>query len=250
MGTFSRRSFLAGSIAGLAASASSILFGQNTLTHELQRGDPALHYEQLDYRKSHVDQLSSGGKGTLEKPVPHFGEQVVSEAKENYVGKNRQNARDLIDSFLTMFGSSFENHGKPVPFCAAGLSWVATTVYANQAGISDRKDRLLQPYLLEVRQRHFYPTPSVANMKTVAEIEGKWVARTPATGVNVPRTGWLVVYSWEGKRPDHVGIIDSVEPGYLNTVEFNTSDKDDRDGGAIAMRRREINQTVLGYIRI
>jgi CHAP domain len=148
-----------------------------------------------------------------------------------------------------MFGTSFENNGKVVPFCAAGLSWVATTLYAEQAQVGDRKNHSLQPYLLEVRQRHFYPTPSVVNMQTVASIEGKWVARTSATGTRAPRKGWLVVYNWDGKRPDHVGIIDSVEPGWLNTVEFNTSDKDNRNGGAIAMRHREINHTVEGYIR-
>jgi hypothetical protein len=86
-------------------------------------------------------------------------------------------------------------------------------------------------------------------MKAVAEIEDKWIVRSSATGVNSPRTGWLVIYSWEGKRPDHVGIIDSLEPKFLNTVEFNTSDKDNKNGGAIAMRRREINQKILGYIR-
>src|ERR1700693_3939466 len=160
MATINRRSFLAFGVAGLAVSASLDVLGQDTLTHELQRGDPDLSYEALDYLKSHVGQLSSGGKGTLEKPVAHFGEKLVDEIKNNYIGKNRQNARDLIDSFLTMFGSSFENHGKVVPFCAAGLSWVATTLYAIQAGVTERKNRSLQPYLLEVRQRHFYPTPS------------------------------------------------------------------------------------------
>ncbi len=249
MAAIDRRRFLAAGAAGLAISAAGDIPGQSTLTHELQKGDPELAYERIDYNKSHVAQLSNGGKGTLEKPVPHFGEALVDEIKKNYLGKDRQNARDLIESFLAMFGLSFEVHGNVVPFCAAGLSWVATTIYAQQAGIQQRGNQSLQPYLLEVRQRHFYPTPSVVSMKIVADVEQKWIPLSTAVGANAPRKGWLVVYSWEGKRPDHVGIIDNIEPGWLNTVEFNTSNQDNRNGGAIAARRRQIGHQVAGYIR-
>jgi hypothetical protein len=245
-----RRSFIETSVAGIALFAVRDVFGQEGLTHELQRGDPQLTYEKLDYSKSHIDQLSSGGKGTLENAIPDFGAKLVEEIKKpDYLGKSRENAHDLIDSFLSMFGSAFEVGGQVVPFCAAGLSWVATTVYADQSHNPEKKNRNLQQFLLEVRQRHFYPTPSVVNMKLVASIEGKWVPRVSATGVHAPRKGWLVIFNWDGKRPDHVGIIDSVEAGWLNTVEFNTSDQDNRNGGTIAKRRRQINHTVEGYIR-
>jgi hypothetical protein len=73
MASLKRRTFLLGSAAGLAVAASRDFLGMDDLTHELQRGDPSLKEEALDYRQSRVNLLSSGGKGTLENRCPILG---------------------------------------------------------------------------------------------------------------------------------------------------------------------------------
>lgn len=59
---------------------------------------------------------------------------------------------------------------------------------------------------------------------------------------SVASPGDLVCFSFGGQRWDHIGIV--LEPpnsdGHFRTVEGNTSDENQRDGDAVALKRRTL----------
>ena len=66
---------------------------------------------------------------------------------------------------------------------------------------------------------------------------------------NTLKAGWLVLFDWKKNgRPQHVGLLESVAGQTLNTIEFNTSDMDNSNGGTVARRERDL-ESVLGVIR-
>lgn len=61
--------------------------------------------------------------------------------------------------------------------------------------------------------------------------------------------GWLVLYNWNGgSEPEHVGVVKSVHPGFIETVEGNTGGTNPSDGGMVAIQQRPYN-FVVGYAR-
>src|SRR5438477_319631 len=70
-----------------------------------------------------------------------------------------------------------------------------------------------------------------------------------ATAVSAIRPGWLVFYNWTGgTAPKHAGIVTAADAAHIHTVEFNTSDTNNSNGGTVARRSRPYH-FVLGYIR-
>ena len=57
-----------------------------------------------------------------------------------------------------------------------------------------------------------------------------------------PTEGALVLFSFGGERWDHIGFV--LNPpnaeGFFRTVEGNTSDESERDGDAVAIKRRTL----------
>lgn len=244
-----RRAMVAG-VAGWVATG-GVARAQNLVVEE-QFGDPALKPETLRFDRQGVADAVSGvafsHKGTNEPRITGFGAQLLAEAGK-YVGQNRTDNHGQIEAFLEMFGLAFEMDGKVVPFCAAGLSWVSATLYAKQAG-KGTDNKSLRNYLMDLHHWHFYPSPSVLDMKTVAMGEHRWIPRSAATGAAAPKAGWLVVYNWnQDGKPDHVGIVDHLEGTQLHTVEFNTSAPNNSNGGRVARRIRAFNAQVEGFIR-
>jgi hypothetical protein len=87
-------------------------------------------------------------------------------------------------------------------------------------------------------------------MKYVALGKRRWVARLDANASLAPRPGWLVVYNWNGDgKSDHVGLVERIAGTTLHTIEFNTSAKNDSNGGTVARRERAFDKTVEGFIR-
>ena len=59
----------------------------------------------------------------------------------------------------------------------------------------------------------------------------------------VLRLGDLVFFVFDGGRSgcmNHVGLCEKVEPGYVTTIDGNTGDGDEANGGTVARRRRAL----------
>lgn len=59
---------------------------------------------------------------------------------------------------------------------------------------------------------------------------------------SVAQPGDLVLYSFGGQRWDHIGIVLETpnSDGHFKAVEGNTSDENQRDGDAVAIKRRTL----------
>jgi hypothetical protein len=73
---------------------------------------------------------------------------------------------------------------------------------------------------------------------------GRWVGRVD------PLPGDIVIYNWDGKGPEHIGIVESsFGNGAFGAIEGNTSVDSDSNGGAVMRRTRNISQ-VDGFGRL
>jgi hypothetical protein len=71
-----------------------------------------------------------------------------------------------------------------------------------------------------------------------------WVGRTE------PQAGDIAIYNWDGKGPEHIGIVEaSLGGGQFTAIEGNTSVGSDSNGGAVMRRTRKLTQ-VDGFGRI
>lgn len=66
--------------------------------------------------------------------------------------------------------------------------------------------------------------------------------------------GDVVFFDWEGKGiADHVGIVESVGAGFLNTIEGNTSPEgangSQQNGGGVYRRKRYFGKTIIAVAR-
>ena len=239
----------AGLVVGVASEAKAQPASE--MYEETNRGDPDLQPESFSYDPYAVERLIAGQTRAAYQPrIPGFGGQLVVEA-DRLVGKSRANDRPLITQMLGLFDLPFaQPNGKPYAFCAAGLCYVAASMYARKAGVTDMRIQNLRPFLGELDRHHFYPTPSVHDLYYVAEGKRRWVAKADARGRLAPQPGWLAIFDWPGgKTYEHVGIVRAVDGDVLHTIEFNTSGSNNSDGGAIARRDRSIRQHVLGFVR-
>ena len=217
---------------------------------EVQRGDPALATESLLFNPVKVQQSVLGAtQASYEPRISAIREALVIGAA-SHVGKNRGNNQEEIERWFNLFDLPFAIKGKPLPFCAAGLSFVAVALYSRQSGVANPTISTLRNFLGDVDRHHFYPTPSVVDMKSVAVGKRRWVARQEAVQALAPRPGWVVVFDWNTDgHPDHVGLVEGLDGSTLKTIEFNTSGASATNGGSVARRRRNIDNKVQGFIR-
>jgi hypothetical protein len=119
----------------------------------------------------------------------------------------------------TKYGRAYGNDG--LKWCAVFLWWVF-----REAGAST----LIHP-------RTAY-TPTLA----------QWFIDRGRFDRN-PRVGDLVFFNWKDKvdRIQHVGLVEAVEPGTIVTIEGNTSEANQSDGGRVMRRRRACNSSIAGY---
>jgi CHAP domain len=223
---------------------------EDRVVTEVQRGDPALAMENLLFNPVKVQQAVLGvTQASYEPRISAIREALVTGAS-SHLGKNRSNNQDEIERWFNLFDLPFAIDGKPLPFCAAGLSFVAVALYARQSGVANPTTSKLRNFLGDVDRHHFYPTPSVVDMKSVAVGKRRWVTRQNAVQALAPRPGWLVVFDWNRDgHPDHVGLVEALDGSVLKTIEFNTSDTSATNGGSVARRRRTLDTKVQGFIR-
>lgn len=113
-----------------------------------------------------------------------------------------------------------EVSGSAYPWCMAFVQWVCA-----QAGVA-----------LPVR------TASCGSLMRAAKTAGIWVA-----GDFKP--GDIAIFDFAGgAATDHCGIIESVQPGSVTTIEGNTGSTSDADGGQVQRRDRAM-QYVVGAVR-
>lgn len=218
---------------------------------EQQFGDEGMVAEQLRFNPFEVQRLYGATKAQFRPRIKNFSERVLDVARR-YVGKNRQNAEIDITRFLNVFNLGFRyNSGELVPFCAAGLSYIAALAYIEALGEASGTPPLsqLRSTLPDIDHHHFYPSPSVLDMYHVAAGKHRWLARSEAKKV-LP--GSLVIFDWnKNGGANHVGMVERVGANVVHTVEFNTSSTaagSQRDGGQIAVKERPLDQTIKGFI--
>ncbi|WP_166799513.1 CHAP domain-containing protein [Paraburkholderia dipogonis] len=250
----------------IAVGYTPLTLADSPIVTEAQQGDPDLPVEYVEFDRQSVMANLLSTRAVLEPEPANFGELLVGEA-QSWVGRDRQNSKGKIADLLDLFGLPFSQHGSPVPFCAAGASYVAAAVYAKAAALRNSKgnaawssgadlapnvrDRL-PAYLTDLEHSHFLPTPSVNDMYLVAQGKHRWA---PASAATTPKPGWLILFSWKGGNPDHVGIVKSVQAGSVTTIEFNTSAGvgtagAQRQGGCVASRIRPYpHKAIKGFIR-
>ncbi|WP_454912795.1 CHAP domain-containing protein [Variovorax gossypii] len=241
----------------LVSVAMAALAGQASaeIITELQVGDPGQPAEQLEFDSSVLKSMLSGNKSSLEPKYSDFRERLLKEAS-SWVGKNRADNKEEISTLLRFFDLPFADKNGPVPFCAAGISYVAAMVYARKVyPTGEITTATLSNFVAEVERYHFYPTPNVRGIQLVGEAKANWVpAMTKDKGPAKPRRGWLVLFNWGGNQ-NHIGVVESVLKGRLQTIEFNTSAEgvagSQRQGGAVARRNRDYpSKYVRGFVAV
>ena len=221
--------------------------------NEEQSGDPDAPTETLQ-----VD------TGALERLLPRFIARRGSHkedkavalatlaAAKTYVGLNRDKAPDKVATMLRLFNLPMNMNGKPVPYCASGISYAACQAYC---GIDPKVTLDLSQPLGTMRQvqtdiDHYYfkTSPSCVVMVEDARERDRWVK----VNTEPPQPGWLVFYHWKlDGHPNHVGMVDHFDGDKLHTIEFNTSDPQhasESNGGAVAEKERQLTH-VLVFIK-
>jgi hypothetical protein len=222
---------------------------------EIQYGDPDMLKETLEFHPSDTRSVSNGSKARYVDRPNDFARRFIEEATF-WVNKSRGKDANEIVHTLDLFRLPFKySDGKYVPFCAAGISYVAACVYAKlEKPTADTSDvSLISNYLGEVDNYHFFPSPSVWDMFLVANGKNRWM--DGKSGQVAPKPGWLVIYDWGTGGANHVGVVEKYEKGSLHTIEFNTSFQGESgsntDGGKIAKRVRSYpSKTIKGFVNI
>jgi hypothetical protein len=102
----------------------------------------------------------------------------------------------------------------------------------------------LTSVLTDINRYCFKPSAAVRFIANDPKTRGTW--RNPVE--TKPKQGWLVVFSWnQNGHPDHIGLVEQLAPTSLRTVEFNTSEENESNGGTVAQRIRQLKY-VLGYV--
>jgi len=246
-----------GIIAPKAAFAFSAIGAESSIRLEKQKGDPSMRYEEITVDNDEISRIRDGNKATFLKRLPDFNLLILKEA-EKWIGLTRRNAKDKIAELLDIFNLPFDTNGKPVPFCASGISYIAALTYARADPLNGNNVRsgTLSQYLGDVEHHHFGPSPSVLDMYHLAEGKRRWVPKPDFQklladgGKRIPQPGWLVVFDFGGGY-DHVGLLEKVVERNIHTIEFNTVANgavgEERNGGAIARKIRRVEQ-VKGFI--
>lgn len=220
------------------------------LVTEQQSGDASLPSESLTFDPIIlIRDIQGASKAAYEPRIATFSPTLLTTLGTDFVGKSRAKDQAEITAYLGLFDLPFATGQGLVPFCAAGLSYASACVYAKAKGVAVTRSSL-RSLLGDIDHHHFYPTPSVIDMMYVAMGKRRWVRRQDAVRSLAPRAGWIVIFNWnQDGKPDHVGIVERVAGTNLHTIEFNTSDTDNSNGGTVARRVRPLNAQVQGFIR-
>ena len=174
--------------------------------------------------------------------------QVCSE----YVGIDRSNNLDQVSRFLKLFNLGVKDGKRWMPYCAAGLSFAAAKNLCNLSNIKYNATSALGVFksvLPTIRNRYFLPSPSCFRIRDHAIKQKKWLANSAANRKLV-KPGYLVLFQFDSDTlPDHIGIVKSIDLDSVQTIEFNTGDFDNINGGAVAKKDRPF-KVIQGFIKL
>ena len=119
----------------------------------------------------------------------------------------------------TKYGQWFGLNGQP--WCFIGLSWMFAHAGFPLPNMGSPRGGSYCPAALDYAKR----------TKT-------W------KGTNNPKRGDIVLFSFGGSRADHIGLVQNVIPGGVNTLECNTGGH----GGSVLEQNRR--SKILGYIDV
>lgn len=170
---------------------------------------------------------------------------------------NREANRREITQYLNLVDQEFlYENGKPVPYCAAGISFAACEAFCSfPPPIGYRQDDPVadfQKLLPIIDAYYFRPSASVARIQADAISRKTWLPESKDAN---PKRGWLVIFSFvKSRRPSHVGLLRGASRKSLDTIEFNTTVRNrgnQSDGGCVARRTRSrMTNCVLGYVQL
>lgn len=127
---------------------------------------------------------------------------------------------------VTPYWADLKPEWQGQPYCAAGLSWVATKTGENQ--------------ILPNTQPVYY-CPSI---EAYAKSVGRWYTS--------PRAGDWVLFSFGQNEAIHVGVVEKVFATTIQTIEFNTSSGNggsQNNGDGVFRRVRPRAWGIRGYYR-
>lgn len=140
---------------------------------------------------------------------------------------------DPPDSNRTMFGEWFGVNG--VPWCNIFISYCfqIAASYTITDGLAGKAPGAYP------KGCTYVPTTE-AWLRTT----GMWLGRVAPLG------GDIAIYNWDGKEPDHIGIVEKyLGDGKFSAIEGNTSVTNNSNGGEVQRAIRHITQ-VDGFGRI
>lgn len=219
-----------------------------TFTEE-QRGDPDLPRESISLDAEAIQNRVTGLASYRNRLDSATMAATVFAIAKPMIGWSRAETPERIADILDVFDLQFkDDKGRFVPFCAAGVAYAFAAAYLKSWGVASSTNAL-RGALQEIDRYHFYPSPSVMDVYYVARGKRRWVDAVP--GKVTPKPGWLVVYDWSGTQrgADHVGLVTGLDAQGLHTIEFNTSQQNQKNGGQVAARTRQYNKFVRGFVR-
>jgi len=169
----------------------------------------------------------------------------------SYIGVSRDTNLPQVAKFLSLFNLPTKEEDKWVPFCASGISYAACKTYCDLNSVAYTEDNSVSIFKSvkdKIKSKYFLPSPSCGYIMNAAKDKKNWMD-TPDDKTKI-KAGDLILYSWSGSSwPDHIGIVEFAENNVVHTVEFNTSGKDNRNGGCVSRRIRNYD-CVLGFVRL
>lgn len=169
-----------------------------------------------------------------------------------YLGIDRSNNLDQVSRFLKLFNLDVRDGKRWMPYCAAGLSFAAAKNLCNLSDIKYDANNALGVFksvLPTIRNRYFLPSPSCFRIRDHAIKQNKWLVNSAANRKLV-KPGYLILFQFDSDTlPDHIGIVKSIDSDSVQTIEFNTGDVDNINGGAVARKDRPF-KVIQGFIKL
>lgn len=86
--------------------------------------------------------------------------------------------------------------------------------------------------------------------KQISTIQGAKAMREIGRWANTPKIGDLIYMGWgELGEIQHVGFVVEVHKDHVITIEGNTSDKNQANGGMVMVKKRVLDKHVIGFAR-
>jgi len=171
---------------------------------------------------------------------------------EEYLGVSRGENLEQVSRFLKLFNLNVKDGSRWMPFCAAGLSFAAAKNFCNLSNIEYDADNAISKFksvLPTIRNRYFLPSPSCFRIRDFAIKQSKWLPNSASNRTKV-KPGYLILFQFDSDSlPDHIGLVKSIDSNSVQTIEFNTSDSDNTNGGSVARKDRSF-KNIQGFVKL